>query len=236
MLKKMFLVFICLIVLFIVTSVLAIFFYERPGYEKPIEVGPPVATVEYIDPTKDHRNGSIRKITYPHGVITISRDYIGHFNLSHDSLFLEIKTHWPDFEKGHEFSEKPPMKYLRIMLQIRRRPSGKPKYNEEYSYKNISSSDLDWRYSGLVGYHTNFGWRYEALDLKNPDEDPIVVSCSEDNNYGPNAIYKMGTCRYRLSFDRDLYMEIRFNKPLMHDFIRVHKDLMEFIETIKESN
>jgi len=149
---------------------------------------------------------------------------------------LEVKTHWPDFEKGHEFYDKPPMKYVRIMLEIRRKFPNPAAYNLEQSYKKMEGVELDRQYVGMVGYQASHGWRYETRELKNLDAEPIVISCSEDNSYGANPAYRSGSFRYFLNFDKDLYAEIRFNKPLMSDFIQVHKDLMEFIETIRESN
>lgn len=237
MFKKILLVVVLILVgSFVLSRLWANFLYKNQAVEKPVDLGPPVATVEYLEPNKNYHNGSIRKVTYPYGTITISRDYIGQFNIDHDSLFLEVNTHWPDFEKGHEFAGKSPMQYLRIMLKIRRKFPKPITYSLERSYKEMESVALDRQYKGLVGYRKRSGWQYETLRLKNLEGEPIVISCTEDNDSGVNPDYRRGSCRYYLNFDKDLYAEIRFNKPLMSDFIQVHKDLMEFIDTIRESN
>ncbi len=237
MFKKILLVVVLYPIVFFVLSTLWVnFFYKNQTVEKPVDLGPPVATVEYLEPTKNYRNGSIRKVTYPYGTITISRDYIGQFNIDYDSLFLEVKTHWPDFEKSHEFGDKPPMQYLRIMLTIQEKRVVSTDYKEELSYKNLTNIELDWSHEGLVGYKKAKRWLYETLELKTPDAMPIVVSCTEDDSYGANLIYRRGACRYNFNIDKDLYASVHFNKPLMSDFIQVHKDLMEFIDTIRESN
>ncbi|MFV8782663.1 hypothetical protein ACNKU7_09610 [Microbulbifer sp. SA54] len=200
--------------------------------------GSPVATMEYLKPTKEHHNGSILKYTYQYGTLTIDRNYHGDRDLKTHRLFAEIYTFWPEFGKRDHYLKSDEDMRLRIMFEIDKSGIAVPRDLYGQYSDNLNPFRVeDNRYPGFFGYKRNNGWVYIAKngELVMPQGTPVVISCSDDESFAYFSKSNVGHCSYHFIFDKDLRAIVRFDKPLMKDFVQVHKDLMEFMSSVRES-
>ena len=237
-LRITFLVFLVLILLIVLLVAFVVNFHEPEARKDELNYGPPVATAEYLKPTKEHYNGSIIKYTYRYGTLTIDRDYPGHRDLKAHRLFAEIYTYWPEFGKRDQYLKSDEGKRLRIMFEIDKRGIAAPRdlygqYSDNLNHYRVEGQ----QYPGFLGHKSKNGWVYLAKngDLVMPQGTPVAIFCSDDESFAYFSTRNIGHCSYHFIFDRDLRAIVRFDKPLMKDFVQVHKDLMEFINSVRES-
>lgn len=195
----------------------------------------PVATMGYLNPTEEYPNGSLIKYTYAHGSITINKGFVGARNLTPNHLYAEIKTNWPEFGLHEKYKNSKPKNRIRIIFAIGQTAPFLDVYNSSLSSIEKNNA-VDTRFSGFIGYRSGLSWLFFSQDdaLRTPQGTPVVISCTDDDAYGLGPDLKQGQCRYNLIFDESLRAQLRFNKPLMKNFEKVHVDLMEFIDTIRE--
>jgi len=236
--KVLFFSAIALILMFILLVILAGILDRHDDKSRVGVEQPPVATVEHLKPTKKHPDGSIEKYHYRYGALIIDKEFAAHGRLDSGYLFAEINTYWPEFGKSDKYFLSDEDKRLRIMFEINK--LGAAEFRDIYSQV---SDDLnpygveDNRFPGFFGYKRRNGWLYVAKDseLLTPQGTPVAILCSDDDDFSYTSGRKVGGCRYTLVFDEDLKAQVRFNKPLMNDFVQVHKDLLKFVNSVREN-
>lgn len=236
--KKLRQVLLALIFLAVLVVILVVALGKTSDKIRREDTSSPVATMEYLKPTKNHYNGSILKYTYRYGTLTIDRDYPGNRDLKPHRLFAEIYTSWPEFGKRDQYLKSDESKRLRIMFEIDKSGVAAPRdLYGQYSDNLNSYAVQDNRYPGFIGYKIKNAWIYIATnsDLIMPQGTPVVISCSDDDSFAYFSKRNIGHCSYHFIFDKNLRAIVRFDKPLMKDFVQVHKDLMGFISSVRES-
>ncbi|MFA0813098.1 hypothetical protein [Microbulbifer epialgicus] len=210
--------------------------YMNVGVAKPL---PNVAWVEYLEPTKEHPRGSLKKYHYRYGILMINRKYIGHGRLRPGRLFAELNVAWPKFEGASKYYLSKKSQKLRIMFEINHDPERGFVDVYKAVYRDLDVSDeQDHQYEGFIGCKQDLDWVYLATDpeLKIPQGTPLTILCSvRADRLLPS--HEFGSkCRYVFLFDKALKAQVQFDKKLMKNFPQVHKDLLIFLESVREGN
>ncbi|WKD48899.1 hypothetical protein [Microbulbifer spongiae] len=226
------------LLLLVIIFVVALYKADKKG-SKPdiVEDLPPVATVEYLNPTEEFPHGRLEKYHYRYGTLTIDRSFAAYGSLSEDGLFAEINVAWPGLKDAkHYFASD---NRLRIMFEINRKPTAEFRDVYDTVYKDLDAfGGRDYSYIDFIGYRRKNGWVYIASDseLKMPQHTPVAIYCSDHTTISLPSDRRVERCFYAFVFDKDLKAGVRFSKPLMENFFQVHKDLTTFLESIRESN
>ncbi|WKD48897.1 hypothetical protein [Microbulbifer spongiae] len=229
------------LLLLVIIFVVALYKADKKN-SKPdiVEDLPPVATVEYLNPTEEFPHGRLEKYHYRYGTLTIDRSFAAYGSLSEDGLFAEINVAWPGLKDAKHYFASTKDSRLRIIFEINR--------DSEHNFRDVYGANFKFltpnvtrshRYPGFVGYKVKDNkWLYIATDPKlvMPQGMPVAISCFITELKGRPIIHLNGNCRYNFLFDSDLVAQVRFSEFLMKDFFQVHKDLTTFLKSIMESN
>ena len=213
--------------------------YKDRVYER--EAPAPIATVQFYKPTKEFPSGSMERWRYKYGFLKVDRryGYARSYRLPEPRLFAATNVAWPHYDKMEEryrFIKENPDSRLRILFFIQ---------SDTKDIRTVIPADMDRsrgvdkRYPGFLGYAYQSDrkplWIYigKYPDLIKPDGGVVTVRCSSDESYGIDD-RKVGHCSYILVFDDLLHAQVRFNKPLMHEFSNMHSDLVNFLHSFKE--
>ncbi|AWF82129.1 hypothetical protein BTJ40_15530 [Microbulbifer sp. A4B17] len=205
----------------------------------PVEELPPIATVEYLNPTKDFPRGSLEIYQYEHGRLKIDRRYNASGGFRSRGLFAEINIAWPNFGFRDEYFSSNKDSRIRIMFELRRN------FGEGFQdiYQNVvddlnAFDGRDYSYNGFVGFRRRYGWVYIASSpsLITPQGTPLTILCSDPMFNLMHSDGSLGRCRFSLIYDENLSSGVQFNESLMEYFPELYRDLDVFLQSVKESD